>query len=228
MDGGHYGKTAACDQFHAELNAFLEGESKPFVTAHARECLFCGPVLADLEQIRVAAQALPLEEPSAAVWANIRAQLARDGFFREPGSQRGWLERLHLWPHPAPLGALASLVALGVFLTVLPSHLPSPLGTSGSSQMATAVSSLGSGQEADLTRVIQGLEKTYQANAKYLAPDVKATYDKGLESLNASIRESLASLRSEPDNTLAHEYLMDAYSRKAEVLASALEFEGQQ
>jgi hypothetical protein len=69
MDGGHYGKTAACDQFHAELNAFLEGESKPFVTAHARECLFCGPVLADLEQIRVAAQALPLEEPSAAVSA---------------------------------------------------------------------------------------------------------------------------------------------------------------
>ena len=59
-----------------------------------------------------------------------------------------------------------------------------------------------------------------------MAPDLKATYDKSLVSLDHSIEECLDSLQNEPRNALAHEYLLTAYTRKAEVLSSALEFDG--
>ncbi len=219
MQDARSDRTPECFQFDSELEAFLEGESRPFVSAHARACPFCGPVLADLDELRVAARTIPWEDPSTAVWANLRARMEQEGIFRERTPGWGWLRRLHVWPHPAPLGALASVVLVGVFLMMSPNPFPS-------TRRATAISLLDPGQAADLTHAIQDLEATYQLNSKYLAPDVKATYDKGLDSLNQSIRESLASLRQEPDNALAHEYLMDAYTRKAEVLTSALEFEG--
>jgi hypothetical protein len=46
-----------------------------------------------------------------------------------------------------------------------------------------------------------------------------------LNSLDASIRECNDSLQREPGNSLAHEYLLAAYSQKAEVLSSALEID---
>ena len=39
---------AACRLFEAGLGAYLEGESRPQVLAHAGECRFCGVVLSDL------------------------------------------------------------------------------------------------------------------------------------------------------------------------------------
>jgi hypothetical protein len=78
----------------------------------------------------------------------------------------------------------------------------------------------------DLTSTVRNLESTYRANEKYLAPETKATYEKSLNSLNNSIRECLEFLQQEPNDALTNEYLMAAYSRKAEVLASALEFQG--
>jgi chromatin remodeling complex protein RSC6 len=81
-------------------------------------------------------------------------------------------------------------------------------------------------EDSALARLVQELESNYRANEASLAPDLKATYEKSLVSLNDSIRECLDSLQHEPRNTLAHEYLLTAYTRKAEILSSALEFEG--
>ncbi len=224
-----YEKARACVQFESELEAFLEGESRPFVSAHARACGFCGSVLADLEVLRVAARALPLEEPSRAVWANLQARLEQEGILHERAAGWSWVRRLHMWPHPAPLGALASVVMVGAFILLASSTSRiAPPRSEGrySAPQPSVAPLLDTNQAEDLTRAIRDLETAYQLNSKNLAPDVKASYDKGLDSLNESIRESLASLQQEPDNALAHEYLMDAYSRKAEVLSSALEFGG--
>ncbi len=229
MQDIRYERGPACVQFETELEAFLEGESRPLVSAHARTCEFCGSVLADLEQLRAAARALPLEEPSPAVWANLHARLEQEGILRERATGWGWLRRLHIWPHPAPLGALASVVMMGVFILLASSTSRiAPPRSEGRhlAPQASVAPLLDANQAADLSRAIRDLETAYQLNSKNLAPDVKASYDKGLDSLNESIRESLASLQQEPDNALAHEYLMDAYSRKAEVLSSALEFGG--
>jgi hypothetical protein len=76
-----------------------------------------------------------------------------------------------------------------------------------------------------LERVVNELEQTFRARESSLSPDLKATYDKSLNSLDASIRECNDSLQYQPGNSLTHEYLVTAYSQKAEVLSSALEFD---
>jgi hypothetical protein len=91
------------------------------------------------------------------------------------------------------------------------------------SRMASAAPT---GEERALAHVVSDLEVSFRANEASMAPDLKATYEKSLVSLDGSIEECLDSLRHEPRNTLAHDYLVTAYTRKAEVLSSALEFDG--
>jgi DNA-binding IscR family transcriptional regulator len=81
-------------------------------------------------------------------------------------------------------------------------------------------------EDISLAHVVSDLESNFKANEASMTPDLKATYEKSLVSLDGSIRECLDSLHHEPRNTLAHDYLLTAYTRKAEVLSSALEFEG--
>ena len=52
--GGSFRKSA-CVQFGEELEAYLEGETRPFVPSHAQDCGSCGALLADLQLIRQAA-----------------------------------------------------------------------------------------------------------------------------------------------------------------------------
>ena len=228
MEEERYKRTSACVRFDAELAAYLEGEDRPFVGAHARECEFCRVTLTDLEQIRVTARQLPLEEPSPAIWANIRARLAQEGLFHEKPSRWRWVWQGQFLPRPAAVGALACLVILGSFM-IMPPASPEREAFSdfvSSSRKTAAAPAATTREDSDLARMTEELELTYRANEKFLAPETKATYDKGLVSLDTSIRECQDSLRQEPYNTLAHDYLLTAYTQKAEVLASALESGG--
>ena len=75
-------RVPACLQFDDELEAYLEGEARPFIASHTQDCAPCGALLADLQSIREAARDLPQEEPSRVVWANVRAQAGGGGSFR--------------------------------------------------------------------------------------------------------------------------------------------------
>jgi BMFP domain-containing protein YqiC len=222
-------KKAACFQFHVELGAYLEGENRPFVTSHAAECPFCNVVLADLAQLRSVAVQSPLEDPSPAVWANIRAVLREEGIIREEARGWGWFRGLEFLRHPAPVGALACLVILGSFLTIPPKTFErgGAAGLGSSLGNAPAEPDMNVVQENALTQTIQDLERNFRASEASLGPEMKAIFENSLNSLDLSIRECKDSLQQEPDNALAHDYLLTAYSRKAELLASALEFEGQ-
>ena len=79
-------------RFDEELEAYLEGEARPFIAAHALDCSGCGALLADLQSIRQAARDLPQEEPSRVVWANVRARLEAEGAFgrRSAGGGKSW------------------------------------------------------------------------------------------------------------------------------------------
>ena len=228
MEGASKDKKSLCTRFDSELDAYLEGESRPFVTSHAQDCLICGGVLLDLEHLRAAARDLPLEDPSPAVWANIRAALVQEGALsHQPKGWRKFLDWQFL-PHPAPAAVLAGLFAIGLILTTPSGSLlrRNPATTALSSSNAKSAFVALSSEDNALAQLVDELESTFQANQARLAPDMKATYQKSLESLNTSIQECLVSLREQPDNRLAHDYLLTAYTRKAEVLSSALEYEG--
>ena len=216
----------ACGQFDAELEAYLEGDARPFIASHAQDCTRCGALLADFQAIREAARDLPEEEPSRVVWANVRARLEAEGAFGVPVG--GWRQILawRVFPHAVPLGVLAALVIVGSLLTLRDvQRWGTPPGAAESSAVASITSALPAGDIA-LAHVVSELERSFRANEASMTPDLKATYEKSLVSLDGSIRECLDSLQHEPRNTLAQDYLLTAYTRKAEVLSSALEFDG--
>jgi hypothetical protein len=218
----------ACRQFDTDLPAYLEGEARPDLLRHAETCPYCSVILADLEQMRQQAHALPLEEPPARLWANVRSTLAAEGIIREqPRRAAGWFTMAGWGRYAAPLGALASLVVLGAVLLVPPGSLDHSrtsgwLSVADRDAMAARVYRL---EDSALANMVGELEQSFDAQQGSLAPSVKAAYLKGLDSLDVSIRECRASVEREPGNTLARQYLVAAYTQKAEVLAAALKFD---
>ena len=228
MEERRFEKSAACFRFETELEAYMEGGSQSFITEHARDCGFCNVLLIDLEMIRQTATELPLAEPSPAVWANVHAQLEAEGAFKQSA---GFWHRVlsgSPFPHAVPVGVLASLIVLASALTI-PTQTDSRWNIPESVATSTAIATtaeLAPSEDVALAQVVGDLEINYHANESSLAPEMKATYEKSLISLNDAIRECLDSLHHEPSNTLTHDYLLTAYTRKAEILTSALEFEG--
>jgi hypothetical protein len=219
---------ALCRQFDLDLPAYLEGENKPTVLAHARECSYCSLVLADLEQIRFVSRHLPLEEPPVRVWANIRATLADEGILHEqvPAWHR-WFNRLPLVSESVPVGALAGLAILALTLLNSPKGLESP-GTldalSGNQQVVTA-GMMSADFDSNITRTLKEMEEAYVGRESSMEPTVKETYRRSLDCLDANIAECLKHCRRDPHDALARQYLSRAYQSKAEVLTSALEFD---
>src|SRR6266542_2257301 len=113
---------AACRDFDAELGAYLEGEGRPEVLTHARECMYCRVVLGDLQQVISTSAHLGDADPPARLWSNVRATLVSEGLF---GDEPAWWQQLRaalgFLHRPAPVAALASLALLG-FIVVAPSQ----------------------------------------------------------------------------------------------------------
>jgi hypothetical protein len=228
MDETRRHRTAACDHFELELEAYMEGEIKPSVVAHLRECVFCKVVFEDLIALRTAVHELPPEEPSPVVWSNIRAQLSAEGAFAEKAGVGSWFWQFDFFHRPVPVAAFACMLTLGCWLTA-PRNYPQPepaaslAASAGETAVVRSMAFVGGG--TGLEESVRELEAAFKARERSLAPDVKATYENSLSLLDASIRECNDSLQREPGNSLAHDYLFAAYSQKAEVLSSALEFD---
>ncbi|HZO99688.1 MAG TPA: hypothetical protein VFD30_05305 [Terriglobia bacterium] len=219
-------RTDECRRFDAELGPYLEGEGRPFVPAHATQCRFCEVVLADLEAIRSAGRALPLEGPSPAVWANVRANLRAEGIIHEPVSLwQQWLGSNGFLRTHAPLGALTALLVFAVVLLNTSRRPPHSPGTDFAGGEKVVSASIGLPDQQQLETTLLELETSFRAREATLDPALKAAYIRGLESLNESIRECSESVRRQPENTLARQYLLSAYTQKAEILETALEFD---
>jgi len=224
QQNGHSG----CQEFHANLTAYLEGEGNTSVRLHAEQCSSCGALLDDLESIRVAAKEWPLESPSPRVWSNIRATLAEEGVFRERESfWRKWIPQASLLTGATPVAALAFTLVLAVILIFRGDIHRNGVPTSSPAPVAASVVPVGlTGVQANLVRTVQTMEESYKAREESLDPSAKQIYQAGLTSLNHSIQECRDSLQQQPHNTLVREYLLQAYAQKAEVLASAMEYGG--
>ena len=227
MEEGRQERTAGCYRFELELEAYLEGEERPFVPAHTRECGYCRVIVKDLEALRRAARELPLEEPSPAVWSNIRAQLEAAGAFAEKAGFWDWFRQLDFLRRPVPVAAFVGTLILGCLLTSPRNNPEQDTHSVLSGRPAgTAVRSMALvGDSEALVQAVRELEQSFRAREGSLEPDLKATYENSLVSLDASIRECRDSLEREPDNSLAHDYLLAAYSQKVQVLSSALEYD---
>lgn len=216
-----------CQAFDAGLADYLEGEDKPEVAAHADECIFCGALLGDLKRQMTASAALGDQDPPARLWANIRVALISEGLLKQEfGLWQRWFSGLAFLRNPAPVAALAGLVLLSALLVTPSRMLNSEANRAPQQSGGNILASRGVPVDTNLEATVQELQKIYDARAVAFEPAMSATYQKGLKSLDVSIEQCRDSVRREPTNRLAREYLLAAYEQKAEVLQSALEFDG--
>jgi hypothetical protein len=185
--------------------------------AHLRDCPACRSFVQDLGIIRAAAAQLAASdaEPPARIWFSLRAELEKEGIIRDTASSRSWLRELfsgRFSPLPRPVlagGYLAALLAIAFGLS-------GPINSRINRQrwLDGTQSSM-----EPLSAQLMSAEKASFSSLPASESPVTASLHKNLEIVDNYISLCENSVREEPENELAREYLYEAYQQKADLLA---------
>ena len=205
-----------CTEFELIYESTGPGDLAPAAAQHARECAACRGLAADLELIRATARELAIEpqEAPARVWANVSAQLRAEGVIREQAPVSAW-EGIFTWlRQPAVIGAYAAVALLAVGLVWQPSDSTS---ADERTQAAVSLVSLRSQSQLDV------MEKAFATSIADSNSEVDAALRKNLSVVDNFIAMCEKTVRQEPHNEAARQYLFGAYQQKAELLNTAME-----
>jgi hypothetical protein len=215
-----------CDQFERILIEQDEGPLPKQALAHIDDCEACRALTADLTAIHDVAMEMGGEgiAPPERVWISLHNQLEAEHIIRDaqltpmPRSIRsGWWAAFQ---RPALAGSFLALILVGAGLI---SYQGSSLQTAfhpqfSSEQKAPPILSADSVFKQEYLSVgddsIPGLQKRDAA--------VTDSIRRNLEIVDNFIALCEKSVREQPDNQMAREYLYGAYQQKAEVLATAM------
>ncbi len=207
--------TIHCDQFMEMLEPWMEGERHPDAAAHLGGCGRCRAVVTDLEAIEVAGRQLAEVEvdPPERVWAALRSQLEAEDLIRQRGL-RNWLGAvIPAVPAPALAGAYAVLLLVAGLLVGTQVRSLNEVVWLDHTQVASAA------LDTQLNAVEQGaVSALHERN-----PDVTAALNENLVMVDNYISLCEKSVREEPQNEMARDYLYGAYQQKAELLATMAE-----
>jgi hypothetical protein len=216
-----------CSEFHNQLEPWMEGERSAGARAHVETCVHCRALVADLDAIQQRGRAWGAEEvaPPARVWVSLRAQLEAEGIRRgdeadqvAPGGaepKRGWFAGLlEAVPRPVLAGAyLAVLIGASVALTGSSTRqLDEARWRNGTQDTTGALS-------ADL----QNAERDTESTMSQSDPVVTASLHDNLAIVDNYIGLCEKSVREDPENEIARDYLYEAYEQKADLLAQMTE-----
>lgn len=219
-----------CLRFQSGLPDYLEGENHPEIEEHAAQCEYCRCLLEDVEIIRKVSSEPVYDDPPATAWASIRSTLITEGIIHPPlNFWDRWLpgRSWGILRYPAPIAAAAAVAIAAVVLLKSPRYVVrSPLQSATYTLHNDAFLQGNTAPQdvASLRQTISELEQSYQANQSSLEPSMRATYAKSLASLNREIQECQVSMKQEPQNRLAVDYLSSAYVQKVQLLQTALEY----
>lgn len=206
-----------CSEFLDHLESWLEGERSLEAQAHLRGCPPCRNVVDDMGLIQTAARdwAASVPEPPSRIWNSLHAQLQREGLIRRPANTwRAWMAGFaSSVPRPALAGAyLAALVALAFGLS---GPIRSRVNQERWRETALDTS-------APLNAELDTAEATVVALPSSNAL-VTASLHKNLAIVDNYITLCKKSVRQEPENEMARDYLYGAYQQKADLLAQMSE-----
>ena len=202
-----------CNEFFKYSEQWMEGGRAPAATAHVNECPRCRGFIAEMEAIAQSAGELADEtaEPPERVWVALRAQLETEGLFRQERGFGAWLTDVFaVLPRPALAGAYIAILLAALMV--------------GSLSMTPLQEEIGLQQSPDL--MLQPQFAQAQAEQREMVklhdhdPAVIATYRDNLEIVDKFIEACEKTVRQEPRNTMAREYLYAAYQQKADLLAT--------
>lgn len=199
-----------CEEFQRVLPYIIEGGGKAEEEAHLKSCPACSDLVQDLKYIAEQAKLLaPLEEPGPWVWAGIRSSLEREGLVRPAaGTERfGPLMVLPArWGTAGRLAAFAALLLIAVALIFYRSPQEKRVAVAPAAP-AVAV------DDDDLQLL---------ATVQQSAPAMLATYQDNLKSVNTYIADAQRSVKQDPEDEQARDYLLQAYHQKAMLYQMAL------
>ena len=211
-----------CAQFERMLE---EQPGDPLSTAaaeHMKGCVDCRVLWSDIEAIHTAGMEWGSEEvePPEYLWTSLRRQLESEGLIRERPAQRGWLA---IWFGAAPRWTLAGAsVSLLLIAAMLAGYQMSDFKTSTALPVRLSISAgrpklvaadLGKTLDGDLKRVFDSLPEGNPVLASSLRENLGI-----VDNLIAVCEESV---RQQPDDPMARDYLYGAYEQKAVLLAAA-------
>jgi len=186
------------------------------IQAHLRDCPSCRNFIEDLGKIRAAGAQLAASdpEPPARIWFSLRAELEKEGLIRDTPS-KSWVGelfsgRFSVLPRPVLAGGyLAALLAIAFGLS-------GPINSRINRQRW-----LDGNQSSmePLSAQLMSAEKASFSSSPASETPVTASLHQNLEIVDNYISLCENSVREEPENELAREYLYEAYQQKADLLA---------
>ena len=209
------GDLAACDAFVAQLDSWMEGIRPADARAHLAACQSCSALAGDFDAITSVARSMAYEapEPPAYLWNSIRAQLQQEGIIREAHSAavrpltdwRGWFGL----PRTALVGAFAAVLAIAGFFA------SGPLGRRiNDYRWMQGTQNSTSPLSAQLDTVEHATVASLKSD-----PTVSAALHKNLAIVDNYIALCEKSVREDPQNEMARDFLNGAYQQKADLLA---------
>jgi hypothetical protein len=215
-----------CEEFEQILIEQDDGTLPKGALAHLESCKACSALTADLTAIHDMGMELGADPsaPPEHVWISLRNQLEAEGLIREPRealqtagpAKQGWWS---VFQGPALAGSFLGLVlaaagALGYFSNAPQTAVQSQLAPP---QEISAVPTADSIFKEEVLTVgndsIPGLQRQDTA--------VTNSIRRNLQIVDNLIAICEKSVREQPDNQMAREYLYGAYQQKAELLATA-------
>jgi hypothetical protein len=211
-----------CAQFERLLEEQPDGPLSAGAAAHLQNCIDCQVLWSDIEAIRAAGLEWGKEEvePPEYLWSALRRQLASEGLIRERPAQRGWFSAIFgAAPRWTLAGASVSLLLIAAMLAGYQiserksaAVLPMRLNMSAATPKLVA-SDLGQTLEGDVKRVFDSLP---EGN-----PVLASSLRENLGIVDNLIADCEKSVREQPDDPMARDYLYGAYEQKAVLLATA-------
>lgn len=215
-----------CEQFEQFLERQDEGKLPKVALNHLEECDACRNLAADIYAIHDLASELGAEpiEPPERVWVSLRNQLEAEGLILQKQEtaqapqpvKAGWWS---VFQGPAVAGAVLGVVISAATVAGYFSKAPlvsvesQPMPQEEVSYAPTADTVF---KEEVLTMgndAIPGMQRQDTAVADSIRRNLQIV-DKFIAMCEKSVRE-------QPDNQMAREYLYGAYQQKAELLATA-------
>jgi anti-sigma factor RsiW len=217
----------ACQQYLNSIHELVDGTigaiRRAELEQHVGGCEACRALVADLEQIRDAAAALPDMRPPDRVWLQIAGRLRQEGRIttapqpeRTQHSYVAWLAIA-----AALVIAAGSAVLLLIPRTTTPSPSAAPVAVVPGKSVETVQNEVEVAQQ-QFEKAIADLEKVAKANQQALDAGTSATIDKNLGILDQAIAENRAAVKSEPASVAARETLFDALRQKVSLLQDTI------
>jgi hypothetical protein len=216
-----------CEQFEQILEQQDDGALPKSALAHLESCEGCRALSADFGAIHTMAMELGAEEiaPPDRVWISLRNQLEAERLIHDsPEATRGTSQPTAGWwavfQRPAVAGAFLGLVlAAAATVGYLSNFAQTAVQTQLTPQQEiSSVSSADSVFKEEVLTVgsnsIPGLQRQDTA--------VTDSIRRNLQIVDNLIAMCEKSVREQPDNQMAREYLYGAYQQKAELLATAM------